>query len=122
MPERSTRNATPVQAVGLATVILAPRHFVRVLMEVLAADSMMDAVFGPAKPAEPTLGLVHACAIIADKFSRVIDAAHVVGRMQRIPSRALAISYFADPPSICSAANFLALARMSRFRGCLNQS
>ena len=66
MAERRARHAPPVQAVRLAAAIFAPRHLVCVLIEVLAAYPVMDAVLRAAKPAEKALGLVHARAFLAN--------------------------------------------------------
>ncbi|SRR6266446_2459014 len=46
-----------------APVVLAPRHLVGVLVEVLAADSMWDAVFLSAEPTEPVLRLIDVGAV-----------------------------------------------------------
>jgi hypothetical protein len=57
MVKRRADHATPVQPVRLAAAIFAPRHLVCVLIGVLAADPMLDTVFGAAQAAEETLGL-----------------------------------------------------------------
>jgi hypothetical protein len=60
MVQRRARYAAPMQPVRLAPAILAPCHLVCVLIEVLAAYPMMDAVLGPAQAAEPTFRVVSA--------------------------------------------------------------
>jgi hypothetical protein len=57
--ERSADDRIPVRAVRLAAVILPPSRFVRVLMEEIAADSMMLADLGAAQPRKVRLGLIH---------------------------------------------------------------
>jgi hypothetical protein len=70
-------------------MILAPRHFVSVLVQVLAADTMMDAVFRAAEPGEERLGLIDRRALLTDKFAAVVDPPHVVRRVQDVRARAL---------------------------------
>lgn len=89
MAERGPGDPAEVQPVRLAPAILAPCHFVCVLIEVLAADPMVDAVLGAPQPAEPAFGLIDARTFLAHVFVRMVDAAHVIGRVQRIPARAL---------------------------------
>ena len=57
MAERSPGDAPEVQPVRLAPMILTPRHFVGVLVEIPAAYPMMNAVLGAAKAGEKGLGL-----------------------------------------------------------------
>ena len=76
MTERRPGDASPLQPVRFAAVILAPRHLVGVLIEVSAADPMVDAHLGAAEPAKPAFGLVHACPVIGDELARVIDPQH----------------------------------------------
>src|SRR5438132_275218 len=71
--ERRAGHAAEMQPVRLVAAILAPRHFVCVLVEVPPANPVMDAVFGAAKAAKPALRIVGASALIALEFARVID-------------------------------------------------
>src|SRR5262249_1016348 len=66
---------------------LSSRHsnFIAVLVEVRAADPMMDAVLRAPQPREPAFGLIRVRAVLCDILDRVIDAAGVVGRMQHVP-------------------------------------
>src|SRR5438132_2585471 len=66
--ERRAGHAAEMQPVRLVAAILAPRHFVCVLVEVPPANPVMDAVFGAAKAAKPALRIVGASALIALEF------------------------------------------------------
>ena len=69
-------NRTPIRAVCFAAVILAPSSFVRILTEKTAADPVMLADLGAAKPREVRLGLIDVGAAFP---------AHVIGRVQPLP-------------------------------------
>jgi len=86
MVKRRANDPAILQAVRLAAVIFAPRHFVRVLRQVATANAMMDAVLGAAEPAKEALGLVRVRAVFGHVLDAVIDATHVVGGMKRIPA------------------------------------
>jgi len=74
-----------LHAVRDAPVVLAPRHLVCVLVEVSAADPMMDAVLSTAKPAEIALRLIDADSIVSHVFLTMVDPARVIGRVQPLP-------------------------------------
>ena len=86
MPQRRPGDPPPLQPVRLAAMILAPRHFVRIGLKMLAADPVVHPVFRPAKAAEPALGLVHVGTVSRDVFGRMIDPPHVIGGVQHIPA------------------------------------
>ena len=79
MVERSADDTAVLSAVRLAPVILAPSHFVRVLVKVPTANPMMDTIFGSAEAAEPAFSLVHVRAILGDILDAVVDPARIVG-------------------------------------------
>jgi len=74
-----------MRAVGLATVVLAPRHFIGIGLEAMAAESVMDAELGTAEPAEIRLGPIGRRAILALVFDAVIDPHHRVAGVEDIP-------------------------------------
>jgi hypothetical protein len=89
MVERRTCHAAEMQPVRRAAVILAPGHFVGVLVEVFAADPMMDAHLGAGQTAEPAFRRVRASPVIGLELTGVIDPQHRIGRMQRVPGARL---------------------------------
>src|SRR5438067_744182 len=54
-------------------------------MEQVAADPMVLADFGTTQPRKIRFGLVDVRAVLGLVFDTVIDAAHVVGRVQALP-------------------------------------
>ena len=68
MPESGGGHEFEVDPVGDAPVILAPRHLVGVLVEVLAAQPMVLPNLRATEPAKKALGLVDAHAIVCRVF------------------------------------------------------
>jgi hypothetical protein len=86
MTERGPSDAAEMQPVRLTPTILAPRHLVCVLIEILTADPVMDAVLGAPQPREERLGLIYVGAIGGDELDRMVDAASLVRGVQHIPA------------------------------------
>jgi hypothetical protein len=84
-PESGTDDPTPLRAVRDAAVIFPPRAFVRVGLEQVAADSMVNAELSAPEPGELAFRLVRAGAVIGLELDRVIDPLHREGRMQDVP-------------------------------------
>ena len=55
----------PMRAVRLPAMVLPPRHFVRVGLEAMAADPVMNPELGTAEPAEIRLGPIGRSAVLA---------------------------------------------------------
>jgi hypothetical protein len=89
MVQRGTGDPPPLRAIWDAPVVLAPCHIISVLIEVLAANPVMDPIFGAAPPTEKALGLIYARAVLADVLSGVVAAARVIGRVQPLPGTRL---------------------------------
>jgi hypothetical protein len=85
MPQGRSGDPSPLQAVRLAAGILAPRHFVGVLIEVLTADPMMDAKLGAPQPTKPALRFVGAGPVIGLELAGMIDPQHRIRGVQGIP-------------------------------------
>ena len=85
MAQRRARHEAVLHAVRNAPVILALRHLIRVLVEVLAADPMMDAVLSAAESAEIALCLIDVGSIVSHVFLTMVDPARVIGRVQPLP-------------------------------------
>lgn len=65
-------------------MIFTPCDFRRVGVQVLTADMMVLAKLGATRSRKVGLRLIGARAVLAER-DRVIDAAHVVVSMQRVP-------------------------------------
>jgi hypothetical protein len=81
----SFTDANELRAVGLAPVVLAPRHLAGIGVQV-AADAVVLADLGPAQAGEERLGLVGVHTLVMER-DRVVDAPRVVVGVQPVPMR-----------------------------------
>src|SRR5260370_2740605 len=86
MAKSSGDHEFEVDAIRNATVVFPPRHLVRVLIEVFAADPMMDAILSAAQAAEIALRLIAADSIVSHVFLTMVDPPRVIGRVEPLPS------------------------------------
>jgi hypothetical protein len=84
MTKRRRRNRAVLFAVRNAAIVFAPCDLGCIGVQVQAADVMVLAKLGAAQPRKVGLGLIGAGAILAEG-DLVIDPAHVVVRIQRVP-------------------------------------
>jgi len=85
MCQRSARSRPVLPTIGHAPGILAPSHFSSVEAEVLPADVVVLADLSATQAREVAFSLIGACAVFAER-NRVVDAAHLVAGVQRIPA------------------------------------
>src|SRR3954468_22368195 len=85
MAQSRACHESELHAVRDAAVVLAPRHFVGILIEILTADTVMDPIFGPPQAAKIALRLIDARSIVSHVFLTMIDSARVVGCVQPLP-------------------------------------
>lgn len=71
-------------AIRSSAMIFAPRHFGGIRVEIAMPDMMVDTDFRAAQPGKEKLRLIGASAVVGISL-RMIDALHVVQRVQLIP-------------------------------------
>ena len=86
MREGGGGDQVPMRPVGLPAMVFAPRHFVRVGLEPMPANPMVNAHLGATQAREVALGLIGARPVFALVLDRMIDALHRVAGVEDVPA------------------------------------
>ena len=86
MRQRRVDDDQILLAVGNAAVVLAPRHFCGVRVQVRAGDMMVNADLGATDAREKRLSVIRASAAVAVRLL-MIDPLRQIAGVQRVPMR-----------------------------------